>query len=155
MIYAVPLLGLMTGCRTMMPMALLCWYLYTGHLDVSNTWAFWAAKLVTAIVFSVLAAGELIGDKLPQTPNRTSTGPAIARFVFGGLVGAIIATCLHSSQFVGELLGCVFAVAGTFGGYHLRRWLVTSIKMPDLGVALAEDALVIGLSIAALRMLPA
>jgi len=155
MIYAIPLLGLMTGCRTMMPMAVLCWFLYTGHLDVSHTWAFWSAKLVTAIVFTVLAAGELVGDKLPQTPNRTSLMPVIARFIFGGLVGSIIATGLHAGHFAGELLGSVFALAGAFCGFHLRRWLVNCIKLPDLAVALAEDALVIAVSIAALHLLPA
>jgi uncharacterized membrane protein len=155
MLYAIPLLGLMTGCRTMSPMAVLCWFLYLGELKVEGTWAFWAAKLVTVIVFTVLAAGELIGDKLPQTPNRTALMPLVARMLFGGLVGAIVATGLHASLNIGVLAGSVFALAGAFLGYHIRHWLVASRKLPDFAVALAEDAVVIGVSIAALRLLHA
>jgi uncharacterized membrane protein len=153
MLYAIPLLGLMTGCRTMSPMAVLCWFLCFGQLHVEGTWAFWAAKLVTVIVFTVLAAGELIGDKLPQTPNRTALLPLVARILFGGLVGGIIATGLHASLNVGVLAGSVFALAGAFFGYHIRRLLVTKGKLPDFAVALAEDAVVIAVSIVALRSL--
>ena len=149
---AIPLLGLMTGCRTMSPMAVLCWFLYLGELKVEGTWAFWAAKLVTVIVFTVFAVGELVGDKLPQTPSRTSPMPLIARFVFGGLVGAIVATGLHGSLVVGVVVGAVSAVAGAFLGYHIRHWLVASRKLPDFGVALAEDALVLGISFLALHL---
>ena len=77
-VLAIPLLGVTTGLRTMTPMAVLCWFAYFGsdggHLPLGGTWAFWAAKLVTAIVFTVLAVGELIGDKLPKTPSRTARG---------------------------------------------------------------------------------
>ena len=76
----------------------MCWdhqrYLsaYLHHLPVHQSWAFWTTYLVTAIVFSVLAVGEWIGDKLPNTPNRISLLPYLARLGFGGLVGAIAAT---------------------------------------------------------------
>ena len=100
-VLAIPLLGMMTGARTMTPMAVLCWFAYFGsdggHLPLAGTWAFWAGKLVTAIIFTVLAVGELIGDKLPKTPNRTSPGALIARLVFGGLVGGIAATGVQGS----------------------------------------------------------
>jgi len=155
MLYAIPLLGLTTGCRTMSPMAVLCWFLYFGELKVEGTWAFWAAKLVTVIVFTVLAAGELIGDKLPQTPSRMALLPLVARMLFGGLVGAIVATGMHASLNAGVILGSVFALAGAFFGYHIRHWLVTSRNLPDFAVALAEDVVVIGVSIAALRLLHA
>lgn len=152
---AIPLLGGLTGLRTMTPMSILCWFAWAGHLPVRHTWAFWSAQLVTAIVFSVLAVGELIGDKLPQTPSRMALLPLVARMLFGGLVGAIVATGLHASLNAGVILGSVFALAGAFFGYHIRRLLVTKGKLPDFAVALAEDAVVIGVSIAALRLLHA
>ncbi len=145
-VIAIPLLGGMTGLRTMTPMAVLCWFSYLGHLEVRHSWPFWTTKLVTAIVFTVLAAGELIGDKLPNTPNRTAAFPLIARIGFGGLVGAIAATNLHGSAIEGAFLGGISAIAGAFIGFHVRQHLVTRHGCMDFPVALSEDVLAIGLS---------
>ena len=152
-VIAIPLLGALTGARAMTPMAILCWFSYAGHLEVHRTWPFWTTKLVTAIIFSVLAVGELIGDKLPATPNRTSPVPLIARIVFGGLVGAIAATGLHGSVIEGAFLGSISAVVGAFLGFHLRLHLVTVEGAHDLPVALAEDVIVIGLSVLAMGII--
>ena len=146
----IPLLGGLTGMRTMTPMAVLCWFAYIGHLPVHHDWAFWTTRLVTVIIFSVLALGELIGDKLPRTPNRTAPGPLIARIVFGGLVGAIAATGLHGSAIEGIFLGAVSALAGAFLGFHIRQHLVKVNGFNDLHVALVEDILVIGGSVLAM-----
>ena len=40
LLLAVPLMGALTGLRTMTPMAVLCWFAYFGYLPVQNTWAF-------------------------------------------------------------------------------------------------------------------
>ncbi len=149
-VVAIPLLGGLTGLRTMTPMAVLCWFAYAGNLEVHRSWAFWTTKLVTAVVFTVLAVGELIGDKLPKTPNRTSPFPLMARIVFGGLVGAIAATGLRGSILEGVVLGVISAIAGAFLGFHLRQHLVKDRSFPDLPVALVEDALAVGLSVIAL-----
>src|SRR3979490_571095 len=95
---AVPLLGLVTGMRSMTAMAVLCWFAYRGDLSLEGTWESWAAKLLTAIIFTVLALGEFVGDKLPKTPNRIAPGPLLARVVFGGLVGAIVAGGLDGGE---------------------------------------------------------
>ena len=97
-ILAIPLLGAVTGLRSMMSMAVLCWYVYTGHLVLDGSWDAWATKLPTAILFTVLAVGELIADKLPRTPNRTSPGPLLVRIVMGGLVGALVADGLNGDR---------------------------------------------------------
>jgi uncharacterized membrane protein len=153
-VLAVPLLGMMTGLRTMMPMAILCWFAYFGsdggHLPLGGTWAFWAAKLVTAIVFTVLAVGEYIGDKLPQTPNRTAPGPLLARLFFGGLVGAIAATGMRGPAIEGVLLGAMGALVGAFLGYHIRRRLVQISRRPDWNFAVIEDALTVLVSLYAM-----
>jgi len=149
-VVAIPLLGALTGARTMTPMAILCWFSYAGHLEVHHSWPFWTTKFVTAVVFTVLAVAELIGDKLPATPNRTAPFPLIARIVFGGLVGAICATGLHGSAIEGILLGSISAIAGAFLGFHMRQLLVKEQGIPDIPIALTEDILVIGLSIFAM-----
>jgi uncharacterized membrane protein len=136
---AIPLLGLVTGMRTMTAMAVLCWFAYRGYLPLDGTWAFWAAKLVTAIVFTVLALGEYIGDKLPKTPNRTAPGPLLARVVFGGLVGAIVATGINGSGIEGVILGVGGALIGAFGGFLIRREIVLQLNCKDWPVGLVED----------------
>jgi uncharacterized membrane protein len=137
---AIPLLGLVTGMRTFTPMAVLCWFAYAGHLPVDGTWASWTAKLVAAIVFTVLAFGELIGDKLPKTPSRTAPGPLIARLVFGVLIGAIVATGLYGSEVEGVILSVLGVAVGAFGGYLIRREIVAQLGCKDWPVALLEDA---------------
>jgi uncharacterized membrane protein len=143
---AIPLLGFATGLRTMTPIAMLCWFAWMGYLPVDGTWASWTGRLVSAIVFTVLALGEYVGDKLPQTPNRTSLFPLLARLSFGGLVGSIAATAMNGSGFEGVLLGILGAAVGTFGGYMVRRDLVEKFDCPDWKVAVCEDLLAIALA---------
>jgi uncharacterized membrane protein len=136
---AIPLLGLVTGLRTMTAMAVLCWFAYAGNLPVADSWASWSGKLVTAIVFTVLALGEFIGDKLPKTPNRTSPGPLIARLVIAGLLGAIAAVGLNGSGVEGVILCVLGALVGAFGGFLIRREIVMRLGCKDWPVALTED----------------
>ena len=147
---AIPMLGFATGLRSMTPMAILCWFAYLRHLPIHHTWAFWAANLVTAIVFSVLALGEYVGDKLPNTPNRTAAFPLIARLCFGGLAGGIAATGLHGSLVEGALLGLIGALAGTYLGFWLRTGIRNHYQCSDMPLAIAEDVLAIGISVLAM-----
>jgi uncharacterized membrane protein len=147
---AIPLLGAMTGLRTMTPMAVVCWFAWRHHLALEDTWGFWAGNLITVAVFTVLGLGELIGDKLPQTPSRLDAGPLAARVAFGGLVGALCATGLHGSAVEGVLLGVIGAFAGAFFGYHLRAGLKHKHGWPDLPIAVAEDVIAITASVLAM-----
>jgi uncharacterized membrane protein len=137
---AIPLLGVVTWMRSMTAMAVLCWFAYKGDLSLDGTWASWAAKLITAIIFTVLALGELVADKLPKTPNRTAPGPLLVRVVIGGLVGSIVAAGLNGSEFEGAILGVGGALIGAFGGYLVRREIVLRLGSKDWPVALVEDA---------------
>jgi uncharacterized membrane protein len=138
-LFAIPLLGFVTGLRTMTPMAVLCWFAYAGHLPVDDSWAAWSGKLLTAIAFTVLALGEYVGDKLPKTPNRTSPFPLIARLVFAGLVGAIVAAGLNGSGVEGVILCVLGALIGAFASFLIRREIVVRLGCKDWPVALVED----------------
>jgi uncharacterized membrane protein len=137
---AIPLLGVVTGMRSMTAIAVLCWFAHRGDLSLDDTWASWAAKLTTAIIFTVLALAELVADKLPKTPNRTAPGPLLVRVVIGGLVGAIVAAGLNGSEFEGVILGVGGALIGAFGGFLIRREVVLRLGCNDWPVALVEDA---------------
>jgi uncharacterized membrane protein len=137
---AIPLLGIVTGMRSMTAMAVLCWFAHRGYLPLDGTWASWAGNLATAIIFTVLALGEYVADKLPKTPNRTAPGPLLVRVVIGGLVAAIVAAGLEGSGVEAVILGVAGALIGTFGGFLIRRDIVLRLGGKDLPVALAEDA---------------
>jgi uncharacterized membrane protein len=160
-VLAIPLLGVMTGLRTMTPIAVVCWFAYLGqagspdqgYLPLDGTWAFWAGKLAAVIVFTLFAVGEYVGDKLPQTPNRTSPGPLVARIFFGGLVGAIAATGMDGSTIEGVILGALGALVGAFVGYQCRKHLVEWSGRPDWNVAVLEDMSAVLLSIFAMGII--
>ncbi len=147
---AIPLLGLVTGMRTMTAMMVLCWFAYAGHLPVDDTWAFWSGKLVTAIIFTLLAIGEYIVDKLPKTPNRTAPGPLIARLIFAGLVGAIVAAGLNGSGVESVILCVGGALVGAFAGFLIRREIVIQLKSKDWPVAVVEDVSAVLLAVFAM-----
>ncbi|MGD0796707.1 MAG: DUF4126 domain-containing protein [Acidobacteriaceae bacterium] len=138
-VLAIPLLGLATGLRSLTPMAVLCWFAYLGYLPVDGTWASWTARVTSVAIFTALAVGEYVADKLPQTPNRITPGPLLARLVLGGLVGSIAATAMNGPGLEGVLLGVIGAALGAFAGFMIRRDIVEALGWLDWPVALAED----------------
>jgi uncharacterized membrane protein len=103
---------------------------------------------VTAVViFTLLAAAELVADKLPQTPSRTSPPGLIARILMGGLTGACVVAGGGQGALLGAVLGIVGGVVGCFGGYQARTVLVKALGSPDIYVALVEDLVAIGGSV--------
>ncbi|WP_187143108.1 hypothetical protein [Terriglobus albidus] len=75
------------------------------------------------MIFTVLAIGELINDKLPKTPSRKVPPQFIARILMGALAGGT-AGAAHSVLGYGVVLGILGAVAGTYGGAWLRAKLI-------------------------------
>ncbi len=152
-IMAIPLLGFITGLRTMTPMAVLCWFAWLGYLPVDGTWAFWAGKLPTAVIFTVLAAAEFIGDKLSKTPNRVAPWPLAARLIIAGLIGAVVAAALNGPGFEGVFLAVTCALAGAFCSFLLRREIVQWTGGKDWHVAVVEDVFAVGCAILALGVI--
>jgi uncharacterized membrane protein len=148
---AIPLLGFSTGLRSMTPIAVLCWFAYAGQL--SADWAPWISHLSLAVVFTVLAVGEIIADKTPRIPDRVSAAPLVWRLTLAGFVGAIAATSMQGPGLEGVLLAVVGALIGAFGGYMLRRDLVQKFDCRDWHIAIAEDILAIGVAIWAFRVI--
>jgi uncharacterized membrane protein len=91
------------------------------------------------VIFTVLAVGELVADKLPKTPSRTSPPGLIGRIVTGGITGACVAAGGGQGALVGAVLGAVAGVVGCFAGYQARTRLVKALGTRDIYVALVED----------------
>jgi uncharacterized membrane protein len=137
------LIGLFVGLRSLTAPAVTAWAAYLGWLKLHSPLA-WMSSVVTVGLFSLLALGELVADKLPKTPSRTAPPGLIARIVLGALCGACIAMVGDQGIVIGAILGVVGALVGCFGGYQVRKRLVAALGTPDYVVALVEDAIAIG-----------
>jgi uncharacterized membrane protein len=91
------------------------------------------------VVLTVAAVAELVGDKLPRTPSRTSTGPLVGRILLGGLSGAALSFEAGAFWFTGALAGGAGAVIGAYAGFEARRRLVRALAGNDLPIAVLED----------------
>lgn len=136
------LIGLFAGLRSLTAPAVTAWAAHLGWLRLARPLAL-IGSLPSVVIFTVLAVGELVADKLPKTPNRTAPLGLIARLVTGGLTGACVAAAGGQAVVLGVLLGAVGGVAGCFGGYEARRRLVKALGAPDIAVALFEDAVAV------------
>jgi uncharacterized membrane protein len=145
------LIGVVAGLRSFTAPAVVAWAALLGWINLHGTWASWVANIITVVVFTILAVGELITDKLPKTPPRIAAPAFTGRIVLGAFAGAVIGAAWHYT-FSSLGAGVVGAVLGTLGGYHARRLLVAARHGHDLPIALLEDAVAIlgGLAILAL-----
>jgi uncharacterized membrane protein len=135
---AIPLLGFITGMRTMTPITVLCWFGWLRLLPL-DPWAGWAGKLPVALIFTLLAALEYAADKYGRSPRPTRPIVLMIRLFFGGLVGAIIATSLDAPTSEGVILGILGALVGAFCAYELRHQLTRRIGCKIWHVTLGED----------------
>ena len=97
------------------------------------------------------ALGEYVADKLPFTPSRLGPPALVARAGSGAWCGGESARRDDGSVMTGRALGATGALVGAWAGYSLRSYLTTERALPKLPIALAEDALAVGLAVLAVR----
>ncbi|AWJ84289.1 DUF4126 domain-containing protein [Azospirillum sp. TSH58] len=132
------LIGAVAGSRTLLAPAAVSWAAYGGWLDLSGSWLFFLGHPVSPWVFTVMAVGELITDKLPSTPSRKLPFPFASRIAGGAIAGAAIGA--NAGAWVpGLIAGGLGAVAGTLLGYEARRRMAAAFGR-DRPAALIEDA---------------
>lgn len=136
------LIGFFAGLRSLTAPAATAWAAHLGWLKLERPLSL-IGSIPSVVIFTVLAVGELVADKLPKTPSRTSPPGLIARIVMGGLTGACVAAGGGQGAFVGALLGALGGVVGCFAGYQARTRLVKALGTRDTYVALLEDLLAI------------
>lgn len=129
-------LGVVAGMRSLTAPAILrTWLSRQRHLAPTPL-----DHVATPTVMAVIATGELVADKLPFTPDRTCPPSVAFRALSGALVGGSFCAANRRSPVAGALVGAAGAVAATYGAFYLRRYLVKERGLPDVVVALAEDA---------------
>ena len=136
-------IGVLTGLRAMTPIAVLCWFTFLSRVPIAPGWLSFVASKISVGVFTLGAIGELVGDKLPNTPSRTKFPGLAARIVFGGLCAAVLAPTASVPILLGAIIGAMGAIAGTYTGWFLRTRLVAALRCPDFPIALLEDAIAI------------
>jgi uncharacterized membrane protein len=140
-------IGVVAGLRSLMAPAVVAWAAHLGWLHLQNTPLGFMESKIALIIFSLLAIGELIGDKLPKTPKRTAVAPLLARVLTGSLCGACLFIAANQSLAIGAITGAIGAVLGAFGGYQIRNRLVTLLRIPDIFIAVSEDLIALGLAL--------
>jgi uncharacterized membrane protein len=119
-------LGSVTGARTFLAPAALA---LRGRLGT-------AAKFAVP----VLAAGEVVGDKLPMAPPRVEGPGLVGRVVSGAVSGRV------SGGARGARVGAAFALAATYPSQALRAQIVKRTPVPDIACAVPEDLIAASLA---------
>ena len=141
-----PVMGFATlaGMRSMSAPAFLSHYLARQpHAGLAGSRLRFLQKPGTAGVLKLLAAGEMVADKLPGTPDRIAPPVLLGRLLSGALVGAAWYRSRHGSALGGGVLGGLVAVAATFVSYALRTGISQQSGAPVALVGVGEDALVL------------
>ena len=143
-------IGLASGLRSLTPLALLDWTRQRTASPANEVERVLDSPVV-AVLTGLLASGELIGDKLPNTPSRLRPISLLGRMAIGGFAGARLFRRDGQALIFGALLGAAGAAAGSYGGYYARHALVKATKLPDWPFAIAEDGLAVGLAALAVQ----
>ena len=128
-------IGLVTGLRSLTGPALICWAAHLGWLNLEDSRLTFMESTVATYAFSAMALGELVADKLPFIPNRTSPGPLFGRIVLGALSGAALCVAAGYSSVIGAIFGGVGRSGGAFAGYRARTGFVKTSRLPDWLIA--------------------
>src|ERR1700682_4373674 len=97
-------IGFVAGLRSLTAPVVVAWAAHLGWLNLHSSPLAFMESTVAVAIFSLLAIGELIADKMPKTPRRTSLVPLLARIVTGGLCGASLCAAANQSLLIGALL---------------------------------------------------
>jgi uncharacterized membrane protein len=125
------LIGAATGLRSSSGMAAVC---LAGRSERLSP--FFRRTDVRA-ASALLAIGELLADKLPSNPPRTSPPGLFPRVALGAVAAGQLARGAGASTGVAGLLGSAAAVGAAFGGLALRQRL--SKGLSPIPAALIED----------------
>lgn len=101
-------------------------------------------------LLSLLAVGEMIADKTPFVPPRTSAPSLLGRAFSGALVGAELFSSEGRRRNSGAILGALSALATAYAGEKLRSEGARK-GIPDPLLATLEDRLVLSLGTRLLR----
>jgi uncharacterized membrane protein len=136
-------IGFFAGLRSLTAPATVAWATHLGWLKLDRPLSI-IGSVPSVLILTVLAVIEIILDKLPNTPSRTSAPGLIARIVTGGLAGACISVGGGHAAFAGAALGMIGGIVGCFTGYQARLRIARLLPKSGIYIALLEDLVAIG-----------
>lgn len=137
-------LAAIAGIRSMAAPALLSSYLkaHPSKRLKRSSLAFMQTEKA-ANTFKMLAAAEMLGDKLPFAPDRIKPMALIGRALSGALVGATLSRTSKKRKLGGGVIGLVSAVISSYVIFYVRKELAKSSIIPDSALGALEDILVV------------
>lgn len=143
------LLGFVAGIRSQIPVALLAVEAQQGRFDPGAgrlARRFATPEAMRAAL--VAAAGEVVADKLPVTPARTTRGQFGQRLATGATIGAAVNYDAGQPRPLGALLGAVGAGAGAFAATRARAFAADRTRLPGPLLGALEDLFAVALALA-------
>jgi len=141
-------IGAVAGLRSMLAPALVSRALANAGAAGHGLAGRALASPAAGAILPVLAALELLADKLPITSPRIAPASLVARALSGACAAAAVAAergGRRRGRIAPALVGAAAAVAAAFAGYQLRRWVGRRARLPDAIVAVVEDAVAVAL----------
>jgi uncharacterized membrane protein len=124
--------------------ALLSQTLRRGDLEGLRDTPFTAlGRPKVSITLQLLMIGEMLGDKAPVVPSRTSAPGLLGRVLSGSLVGAALFVAGDRAAIPGAALGAISAVAAAYVGEKLRVEATDKLGVPNPVAGLLEDGIVL------------
>jgi uncharacterized membrane protein len=114
-------MGVVAGLRSMTAPAAVALAARWKWLDLEHSGMSLLGSAPAAVIFPILAIGELVVDKLPKAPSRKMPASFLWRLITGALSGGAICVGARQPAALGALLGAAGAVVGTLGGYKFGR----------------------------------
>jgi uncharacterized membrane protein len=131
-------IGFTAGLRSFTAPAAISLAARWGGLNLRNTGLAFLGYAWTPWLLTGAAIGELINDKLPNTPSRKTLSQFAFRIVSGAISGGSVGAA-SGSPFTGMFAGILGAIAGTLGGASARARLARFFGGRDLWAAFCED----------------
>lgn len=142
-------LGAVAGLRAMTAPALLSYFASNRENNEFENNPPSSRK--SSVVLGLLAAGELVGDKLSFTPNRTDASGLITRIISGAVVGGFVCARRKMSVPAGVAIGAVSSVAAAYAGQNIRQAIAEKSGIHSAVLGAVEDAIAIGIGVSALN----
>jgi len=144
-------LGLATtaGLRSMAAPAFLAQAIRRGDLRAPGLLPALGSPKISALL-AILAVGEMIADKTPLVPSRTSVPALLGRLLSGALAGTTLFVAEGRRRNSGAILGALSAFAAAHAGERLRAAGVRK-GIPDPILGALEDRIVLVLGRHVLR----
>jgi uncharacterized membrane protein len=142
--YSASGLAAIAGLRSMAAPALLSRAVRRGEVGGLQGTPFAALgypKVSTTL--QLMMIGEMVADKTPFVPSRTSAPALLGRGLSGALVGATLFVSMGRRGTSGAALGAFCAVAAAYTGEQLRASAAQKLGLPDLVLAFVEDGIVL------------